>query len=262
MNLTIQFSFNRLGGFKINQNKQAAKRQKEEIMAQQENQGNQGGQKKPSGPKMINCPQCKEKTPETGKFCLECGKPLKVECGGCKATVANTQHCSACGANLQAPAAKPKKHKLEVTPVGSEGQYQMRVQATADGCGVKSRISIVAKFVYGLNDPPHGVVPAMAFVLDGSKTSRRNQNKLLADLGLSGRLARLSVFETDDDGFLECVAQFDTPLLEIAFGLIGTNADIAESVLKGPAKPVVSTGGFHEAFKAVTDFNRQTKTRR
>lgn len=112
------------------------------------NQKNSGGQprqnQKPPRPK---CPQCGQENDVTAKHCASCGKPLMVTCK-CGAVVKNTAHCSNCGAVLNsapvAPGAKPKDDwALEVTPVGSRGQYQIAIQATKGGKGTQATIYVL-----------------------------------------------------------------------------------------------------------------------
>lgn len=114
------------------------------------NQGNRGGQprqtqnQKPPRPK---CPQCGHDNDNAVKHCANCGKPLMVTCK-CGATVKNTACCTVCGVVLNpapaAPGAKPKDDwALEVTPVGSRGQYSLAIQATKGGKGTKAEVYVL-----------------------------------------------------------------------------------------------------------------------
>ena len=222
-------------------------------------------QQKPSGPKMVDCPQCASKTSEAGKFCLNCGKPLKKVCANCSSDVANTKHCAVCGADLQTVASnpKPKRHGLEVTAAGSDGQYRLRVQATEDELGFKSRVWIGAQNVFAVVDHNRNIIVGKAVVVSKDKTNINYFMGLESQIGVAVcDFVANSVFETDD-GFLECLIDFSSPLLEIAFGLVGSNADIIERILTGPNKaPLIPSGSFAEAKKVAMEFNRGKRIKR
>lgn len=214
------------------------------------------------GVKMLDCPQCGDKTPEIGTFCMICGKSLKINCPGCQTIVRHAKHCSNCGQGFQGTipinAVSPKSHKkrLEITPVGGEGHYRIRVQVTdEDGQGVQSKIWIGTSHAYGISVKGRHLV-GQVLIADEAKHLRRIVQQLALKNARHFRVPT-SVFETDPVGFLECIVEFDDPILEIGFSIVGSDVDKEERILTGKERVVLPNDiDFNATVQAVVAYNR------
>jgi class 3 adenylate cyclase/tetratricopeptide (TPR) repeat protein len=69
----------------------------------------------------MRCPSCEADTPDGGKFCIECGTPLRARCPQCGTdTLPRAKFCAECGTPLTAqspaPPAAPPPSLLRYTP--------------------------------------------------------------------------------------------------------------------------------------------------
>ena len=56
----------------------------------------------------MNCPACSQETPETGRFCANCGTPLVQSCPSCAAElIVGKPFCAECGTRVHEAAAAP-----------------------------------------------------------------------------------------------------------------------------------------------------------
>ncbi len=192
------------------------------------------------GIKMFDCPQCGDQTPEIGIFCMVCGKPLVI-----KGTIPAI-----------AVSPEPNKKRLEITPVGSEGHYRIRVQVTDEGGqGIQSKIWIGTSHAYGISVKGRHLV-GQVLIADGAKPLKHILQQLALKNARHFRVPT-SVFETDPVGFLECIVEFDDPILEIGFSIVGSDVDKEERILTGKERVILPDGvDFKDTVRAVVKYNR------
>ncbi|MBM3216320.1 tetratricopeptide repeat protein [Candidatus Poribacteria bacterium] len=89
------------------------------------------------------CFHCAYKNPVEMRFCGSCGKPLRVVCANCQATVPNARYCGNCGVPLNAaadvalaPTVPVSPERIETpapSPVRLDSLHQQAVEAAVSG---------------------------------------------------------------------------------------------------------------------------------
>jgi hypothetical protein len=190
----------------------------------------------------VDCPQCGEETNGNKTYCAECGKSLKVVCGNpvCKKTVANTKKCGSCGHDLQKVAAKSTGKTLweiEVQSAGKNGKYNLRVQATKDGVGKTLSICVTT----------------IGNVLSvGTGKARVISNDLLTRGDTP-----VDIVSTNNKGLLICDIEFTSKSMELAFAIVGCQADVEKITLWGPPLNIPARAGFRGAGRIIKQRHRR-----
>src|SRR5262245_40297576 len=110
-----------------------------------------------AGGSPMRCPRCESDTPDGGKFCIECGSPLRPHCPRCGTEdVAQAKFCAECGTPLIShtpvtPSSRPpllrrysSRHSAEKNFSGRSALEEERKQVTVLFADLKGSLELLA----------------------------------------------------------------------------------------------------------------------
>lgn len=155
---------------------------------------------------MLVCPDCGHRNPDSNKYCSACSQGLSL-------------------ADRKAKNVVPK-WKLEATPSGRDGKYQIAVQVTKNGSGENCKVWV------------GGVFPG----------DKLNGNPITGDE---------TVIDTKDDGSAVISLEFEGKERRVVLRVQGCQADTGKRPMKlrGP-KPKAGDGGFWSNLRKTIAHNR------